>query len=95
MDLFPHTQISNNPRVDFRPAALRSAPGGLMADGRFSIDPREGMMLFSAAKRGGSGLGSADWRAGDVSVGMTGLEDFEAKDGELVKLVYSKDWDSR
>eukprot|EP00434_Breviolum_minutum_P018271 symbB.v1.2.016120.t1/scaffold1220.1/size130986/5 len=39
-------------------------PGGLMADGRFSIDPREGMMLFSAAKRGGSGLGSADWRAG-------------------------------
>lgn len=40
--------------------------GGLMADGRFSIDPREGMMLFSAAKRGGSGLGSADWRAGDM-----------------------------
>ena len=45
----------------------RAPPGGLMADGRFSIDPREGMMLFSAAKRGGSGLGSADWRAGDVS----------------------------
>ncbi|CAJ1419901.1 unnamed protein product [Effrenium voratum] len=39
-------------------------PGGLVSDGRLSVDPREGMMIFSAAKRGGSGLGSADWRAG-------------------------------
>ena len=30
--------------------------------------PARGMMLFSAAKRGGSGVGSADWRAGGLVV---------------------------
>lgn len=64
-------------------------PGGLLADGRFSIDPREGLMLFSAAKRGGA-LGAAEWRAGghlrSMRLDSSVLSQFEVWNHQLPRL---------